>query len=87
MQVQLYKMTLYHVGCRTREVPMSYRLKKEENAFRVCREGKFEYHRFEHGKTYDEVPPEDAHRFETTDAEIQKSEDAGTRRRGEKKSA
>jgi hypothetical protein len=48
---------------------MSYRLKKTENAFRVCREGKFEYRRYEHGKTYDEVPPEDAHRFETLDVE------------------
>ncbi len=45
---------------------MSYQLKKTENAFQVCREGKFEYRRYEHGKTYDEVPPEDAHRFEET---------------------
>jgi precorrin-6x reductase len=43
---------------------MPYRLKKTENAFQVCREGKFEYRRYERGKTYDEVPPEDAHRFE-----------------------
>lgn len=43
---------------------MSYRLKKTENAFQVCREGKFENRRYEHGKAYDEVPPEDAHRFE-----------------------
>jgi hypothetical protein len=43
---------------------MSFKLKKEENAFQVLREGKFEYRRYEHGKAYDEVPPEDAHRFE-----------------------
>jgi hypothetical protein len=45
---------------------MSYRLKKTENAFQVCREGRFENRRYEHGKAYDEVPPEDAHRFEQT---------------------
>jgi hypothetical protein len=45
---------------------MSFKLKKEENAFQVMREGKFEYRRYEHGKPYDEVPPEDAHRFEKT---------------------
>jgi hypothetical protein len=43
---------------------MPFRLKPSENAFQVTREGKFEYRRYEHGKVYDEIPPEDAHRFE-----------------------
>ncbi len=55
---------------------MPYRLKKTESAFQVCREGKFEYRRYEHGKTYDEVPPEDAHRFEKTDMETKGRGDA-----------
>ncbi len=74
---------------------MSYKLKPTENEFQVTREGKFEYRRYRHGETYNEVPPEDLHRFEKIDAEIPKEEEAGTRRpasaeasagrRGEKK--
>jgi hypothetical protein len=43
---------------------MSYKLKPKELAFQVTREGKFEYRRYKHGETYNEIPPEDAHRFE-----------------------
>ena len=49
---------------------MSYKLKPAENEFQVTREGKFEYRRYRHGETYNEVPPEDLHRFE----EIKKEE-------------
>ena len=45
---------------------MPYKLKKKELAFQVTREGKFEYRRYVHGIVYDEIPPEDAHRFEQT---------------------
>jgi len=56
---------------------MSFRLKKTENAFQVLREGKFEYRRYGHGKTYDEVPPEDAHRFDPVSPSPLMGEGAG----------
>ncbi len=43
---------------------MGYRLKAKFPSFRVTREGEFAYHRFEHGKTYDRIPPEDEEKFE-----------------------
>lgn len=43
---------------------MPYKLKLKELAFQVIREGKFEYRRYVHGIVYDEIPPEDANRFE-----------------------
>ena len=63
---------------------MAYRLKKSELAFQVTREGKFEYRRYKHGEIYNEVPPEDFHRFERTEAEISKEEEALPRRRAKK---
>jgi hypothetical protein len=42
---------------------MGYRLKTQFEAFTVV-EGPFERRHFEHGKTYDEVPAREAHRFE-----------------------
>ena len=41
-----------------------YRLKKSEEGFQVTREGEFEYHRFEQGKLYEKIPPEESDRFE-----------------------
>lgn len=43
---------------------MSYKLKAKELAFQVTREGEFEYRRYKQGIIYNEIPPEDAHRFE-----------------------
>jgi len=43
---------------------MPYKLKEKENEFQVIREGKFEYHHFEHGKIYPEIPEEEIDRFE-----------------------
>lgn len=48
---------------------MPFRLKDSENEFQATKEGKFEFRSFRHGKVYDEVPPEEAHRFETTESE------------------
>lgn len=56
---------------------MPYKLKKSELAFQVIREGKFEYRRYKHGVVYDEIPPEDASRFDKIEpekAETKKSE-------------
>jgi hypothetical protein len=47
---------------------MPYRLKESENEFQVTREGKFEYHHFEHGKIYHEIPEEEADKFETIES-------------------
>ena len=41
-----------------------YKLKPKELAFQVTREGKFEYRHYRQGQIYDEIPPEDAQRFE-----------------------
>lgn len=43
---------------------MRYKLKAKVPDFRVTREGEFAYHRFEHGKIYDKIPPEDQDKFE-----------------------
>jgi hypothetical protein len=40
-----------------------YRLKTNQSAFQVTREGPFEYHTFKHGEVYEKVPPEEIHRF------------------------
>lgn len=48
---------------------MPYRLKKEFPGFQVMRQGKFEWRRYRHGQTYDEVPPEDAQRFNKVEPE------------------
>jgi hypothetical protein len=56
---------------------MPYKLKLKELAFQVIREGKFEYRRYVHGIVYDEIPPEDANRFDKIEpekAETKKSE-------------
>ena len=57
---------------------MPYKLKKKELAFQVTREGKFEYRRYKHGVLYDEVPPEDAHRFEQTQSAERPGSKSGT---------
>ena len=41
-----------------------YRLKTNQSAFQVTREGPFEYHTFKHGEIYEKVPHEEIHRFD-----------------------
>lgn len=60
---------------------MAYHLKKEFPAFQVMRQGKFEWRRYMHGQTYDEVPPEDAHKFKKTDMETVKHADTETKKK------
>lgn len=60
---------------------MAYRLKPGITAFQVMRQGKFEWRRYRHGQTYDEVPPEDAHKFKKTDMEIVKRGDTETKKK------
>jgi hypothetical protein len=55
-------------------IEMDYRLNKKFPGFQVTREGKFEWRRYIHGQTYNEVPPEDAHRFEKIGTEKQGEE-------------
>ena len=42
---------------------MSYRLKKGQESFQVV-DGKFAGRRYERGREYDEIPPEESRRFE-----------------------
>ena len=58
-----------------------YKLKPKELAFQVTREGKFEYRHYRQGQIYDEIPPEDAHRFEKTDAGTQRRGDTETQKK------
>ncbi len=44
-----------------------WKLKAEEEAFQVTKDGPFAFHTFRHGEVYEAIPEEEKHRFESLD--------------------